>query len=46
MEEKEKTIVPNNEPDCKQVAKIANRIFKANKNVPELFGKNWTVYLV
>jgi Zn-dependent protease with chaperone function len=31
--------------DNKSVAKIANRILEASKDVPEIFGKNWTVYL-
>ena len=45
LEEKEKTIVPNDKPDYKQVADIANKILKANRDVPEIFGKSWTIYV-
>ena len=36
LEEKEKTIVPNDEPEYKLEAEIANKILKANMNVPEM----------
>ena len=45
LEEKEKSIVPNDKPDYKDVARIANRILKANKDIQEIYEKNWTVFL-
>ena len=45
LEENEKSIVPNDKPDYKDVARIAKRILNANKDIQEIFEKNWTVFL-
>ena len=43
--ENENSIVPNDKPVYQVVAKIANRLLDANKDIPELYEKSWTVFL-
>eukprot|EP00092_Neocalanus_flemingeri_P009821 GFUD01010583.1.p1 GENE.GFUD01010583.1~~GFUD01010583.1.p1 ORF type:complete len:457 (-),score=103.11 GFUD01010583.1:147-1517(-) len=46
LEEYEEDIVENNNLLYQQVTKVANRILEGNKDIPEIFGKNWTILLV
>ena len=45
FQDDEKDIVDNESKCYKEVAKVANRILKANKDIPGIFGKDWTIIL-
>ena len=45
LEEKEDLIVHQSHPAYKKVVEAANKILEANKDIPEIFEKTWTVFL-
>ena len=38
-------ILENENPAYEKVAKVANRILEGNKDIPEIFRKDWTIIL-
>jgi len=45
LEAKEKTIISNEKPVYREVSKICNKILRANKDIPEIQGMSWTIFL-
>ena len=37
-------ILENENPAYEKVAKVANRILEGNKDIPEIFRKDWTIF--
>ncbi len=43
MEDFSGKIVPPQHPCYRRVTRVANRLLKANKDLPQIYTKNWTV---
>ena len=46
MDAYDANILPDNDPVYDRVARVANRILKANRDLEQLHGKDWTITVV